>query len=181
MLGRTIGAKREHLETRNERAAARKKDKQKKATRIIFSTIGLHLLIVVLVLLIRNFVSEKREEPISEVNTITSYEPSINIIDESASATGGKITNRMKEYIAQLEISFRELHYTPSKAVIPASSIREIDFYLEDHNGYIKTITDRGAGVTAEDADRMIRYLTEQGITDYEYIDVRTEGRAFWH
>ncbi|MBR3138870.1 hypothetical protein IKG38_02575 [Candidatus Saccharibacteria bacterium] len=181
MLGRTIGAKREHLETRNERAAARKKDKQKKATRIIFSTIGLLLLIVVLVLLIRNFVSEKREEPISEVNTITSYEPSINIIDESASATGGKITNRMKEYIAQLEISFRELHYTPSKAVIPASSIREIDFYLEDHNGYIKTITDRGAGVTAEDADRMIRYLTEQGITDYEYIDVRTEGRAFWH
>lgn len=180
VVGRTIGEKREHLETKNERAAARKKDKQKKVTRIIFSTIGLLLLVVILILIIRNFLNEKREEPISESNVVMSFEPSIEIVDASASATGGKISNRMREYIGQVEIALRDLGYTPVKAAIPTNSIREVDFYLEDHDGYIKTITDRGAGVTVEDADRMLRYLDEQDITDFEYIDVRTEGRAFW-
>ncbi len=180
LLGRTIGEKREHLETRNERIAARKKDKQKKVARIIVSTIGFLLLVMILIILIHNFINGKREEPISESNTIVSYEPSINIVDESASATGGKITNRMREYIGQVEIGLRNLNYAPTKAVIPSSSIREVDFYLEGYTGYIKTITDRGAGVTTEDIDRMLRYLSEQDISDFEYIDVRIDGRAFW-
>ena len=42
--GRTIGERRERLETKNERIAARKKDKKKKALRISFTLIGFAIL-----------------------------------------------------------------------------------------------------------------------------------------
>ena len=67
-----------------------------------------------------------------------------------------------------------------SSAIIPSGSIREIDFYLDGYSGYIKTIIDRGAGVSVEDADRMIRYLSEIGVGEFTYIDVRIEGKAYW-
>ena len=184
-LGRTIGEKREHLETRNERAAARKKDKQKKTTRLIISILGFVVLIVILIVLAKSFFDGKREnmvaEPTNTAETTTVVTaPTIEIIDESASATGGKITSRMKEYIGQLEADLKSYDITPVKAVIPKDAIREVDFYLDGYTGYIKTVIDRGAGVTAEDTDRMLRYLAEQGVTDFEYIDVRIDGRAFW-
>ncbi len=183
VLGRTIGAEREHLETRNERAAARKKDKQRKTLRLVFAILGFVVLIVILIILFKSFLDGKREEPViesTEPATTVSYEPTIEIVDESASATGGKITTRMKEYIGQLEADLKSYNLTPIKAVIPRDAIREVDFYLDGYTGYIKTVIDRGAGVTAEDTDRMLRYLVEQGITDFEYIDVRIDGRAFW-
>ena len=36
---------------------------------------------------------------------------------------------------------------------------------------------DRGAGVSVEDADRMIKYLNGGG---FEYIDVRVEGKGYY-
>ncbi|MBQ9180683.1 hypothetical protein IJ135_01140 [Candidatus Saccharibacteria bacterium] len=90
------------------------------------------------------------------------------------------ITSRMSEYIGQAEADFRELGYTPVKAVIPSGSIREVDFYLDGQPGRIKTIIDRGTGVTVEDADRMLRYLASIGVTSFEYIDVRVEGKAYY-
>ena len=183
-LGRTIGEKREHLETRNERAAARKKDKQKKTTRLILSIMGFVVLITILIILAKSFFDSKREDTNMDapnvVEPTTSMEPTIEIVDESASATGGKITNRMREYIGQIEADLKSYNITPLKAVIPRDAIREVDFYLDGYTGYVKTIIDRGAGVTAEDTDRMLRYLAGQGITDFEYIDVRIDGRAFW-
>lgn len=182
-LGRTIGEKREHLETRNERAAARRKDKQKKTTRLVLSILGFVILIIILVILAKSFFDSKREDVAIDspdaIEPTASVAPTIEIIDESAS-TGGKITNRMREYIGQLEVNLKSHNITPVKAVIRKEAIREVDFYLDGYTGYIKTVIDRGAGVTAEDTDRMLRYLAEQGITDFEYIDVRIDGRAFW-
>jgi hypothetical protein len=79
-----------------------------------------------------------------------------------------------------IEVDFRDLGYKVVKAVIPSGSIREVDLYIEGKNGFIKTTIDRGTAVTVEDADRVIRYLAERGIGDFEYIDARVEGRAFW-
>ena len=183
VLGRTIGAEREHPETKNERAAARKKDKQKKTIRLVVTVFGFIVLIAILIILLKSFLDSKREEPAPEIvepATVVTSEPTIEIIDESASATGGKITSRMKEYIGQLEADLKAYGLNPTKAVISRDAIREVDFYLDGYTGYIKTVIDRGAGVTAEDADRMLRYLAEQGITDFEYIDLRISGRAFW-
>ena len=179
--GRTIGEKRERLETKNERAAARKKDKKKKTMRVSFTVIGFAILAIILVILCFNFINSQKGEPINEVviEDYTDYQPTVEILDENAS-TGGKITNRMNSYIGQAEADFKALGYNPTKVIIPNGSIRMIYFYLEGHNGYIKMTIDRGSAVSVEDADRLIRYLASQEITDFEYLDVRTPGKAYW-
>lgn len=179
--GRTIGEAREKLETANERAAARKKDKQKKALRISFTTIGFIILALVLIVLGFVFVNNNRTEPINiVVEEPTEYQPTIDVIDEDSAATSGKITTRMSNYIGQAEKDFRDLGYTPVKAIIPSGSVRGVNFYLEGYNGFIKMTIDRGSAVSVEDADRLIRYLAGQGITDFEYLDVRIDNKAYW-
>lgn len=181
MSGRTIGEARERLETANERAAARKKDKRQYLLRILLVSLGFIVLVVILAALITIFIhQEAAPEPITEPEVIISTEPTIEIVDASASTTGGKITSRMRQFIGLLESDLRVYGYQPTQAVIPVDSIREVDIYIDGHQGFIKTTIDRGAGVTAEDIDRMLRYLEGQGITDFEYIDVRVDGRAFW-
>ena len=86
----------------------------------------------------------------------------------------------MSEYIGQAEADFRDAGLTPTKAVIPAGSIREVDFYLDGVTGYIKTTIDRGTAVTVEDSERMLRYLASIGVSEFTYIDVRIDGKAYW-
>lgn len=182
LVGRTITEKRERPETKNERAAARKKDKHKNARRVVFVTIGFIMLAAILVYLGFTFLGQDREgpSPASPEATTTAYEPTIEIVDEDASATGGKITSRMREYIGQAEADFKDLGYTPVKAVLPANAIREVDFYLDGYTGFIKLIIDRDSAISVEDADRMLRYLAAQGVSEFRYIDVRIDGKAFW-
>ena len=183
VVGRTIGEKREKLETKNERAAARKKDKQKYYTRVITVSIGFIILIVVLIVLVVTFFhQETKPLSLEEVTSepVLSAEPTIEIVDASASATGGKITSRMRNYIGLIESDLKGYNYQPVRAIIPTDSIREVDIYLDGYTGYFKTTIDRDAAITAEDIDRMLRYLAEQGITAFEYVDVRIDGRAFW-
>ena len=178
-IGRTIAEKRERLETKSERAAARKKDKFKKNLRIVLTIIGFLVLIAVLLGLYFSF--RKTESELEELSrTEQVSKPTIEVIDEAASTTGGRLTNRMLEFINQVSSDLRSYSITPTKAVVPAGSIREVDFYIDGYNGFLKTTVDRGAGVTAEDADRMLRYLNEQGKTDFNYIDLRISGKAYW-
>lgn len=180
-MGRTIGEQREHLETANERAAARKKDKKRQARRTTFAIIGFSCLIVVLVLLGFIFVGNGRpapDEPI--IDEPVSLEPTITIVDEDATSGGEKITNRMRLYVGQAEQDFRDLGLQPIKAVIPTGTIREIDFYLDGHPGFIKMNIDRDSAVSVEDAERMLRYLASIEVSEFQYIDVRISGKAYW-
>ena len=178
-VGRTIGETRERLETANERAIARKKDKQKKVFRVIVTIVGFVAIAMILVGLYFSFRGAE-----TELAIINSSEQlpklTIEVVDESSAATGGHLSARMTEYIDQIVDNLRELGFTPTKAVIPTGTIREIDIYLEGHNGFIRTTVDRGAGVTAEDTGRMLHYLDSIGVTDYTYIDVRLSGKAYW-
>ena len=179
--GRTIGERREHLETANERLAARKKVKKRQNLRIILTIIGFSIVAIAAVVALIIFLKQQREdEPIDNApaTIVKTYRPSIEIVDENSSTNG--ISTRMREYIGQLENDLRELKIAPTKAVIPAGSIREVNLYLDGYTGYIKTVIDRGSGVTAEDIERMLRYLNGQGITTFEYIDVRIDGKAYW-
>ena len=178
VAGRTIGEKRERLETKRERVAAREKDKRKNRLRIMLVSAGFIALITILILLAHIFLSREPEPVTIEPEPEMISAPSIPI--EDASASTDKIPSRMQAYIGMLESDLRSYGYQPIKAVLPAGGIREIDIYLDGRPGFIKTTIDRGSGVTAEDADRMIRYLEGQGIAEYEYIDVRIDGRAFW-
>lgn len=177
--GRTIGEAREKLETKNERVAARKKDKRKKALRVSFTTIGFAILSVILIVISVSFISSSKTEPTEVVEENIEYPPTIKIIDEDASS-GGQITSRMSTYIGEAEADFKALGLKPVKAVIPSGSIRIVHFYLDGYTGYIKFTIDRGSAVSVEDADRLIRYLAGQGINDFEYLDVRLAGRAYW-
>lgn len=114
--------------------------------------------------------------PASENNLVATIE----IVDENANATGGILSKKINQFVAQCEMDFWELGYKVVKAVIPVDAVREIDLYIAGYNGYAKTVTDRGAGVAAEDFDRMVRYLKGIGVEDFEYIDVRTEGKGYY-
>lgn len=178
--GRTIAAKRERLETANERAAARKKDKRKNMTRIAITIFGIILLLAILIYLLASFINQQKVEPVIEQTTITEEKPTVEIIDESASSGDNNLSSRMKNYIGMAEKDYRDLGYNPVRVVVPSDSIRVIHFYLEGFSGYIKMTIDRDPAVSAEDADRLIRYLKEQGNTDFEYLDVRIDQKAYW-
>ena len=178
--GRTIGERREHLETASERLAARKKVKKRQHFRVGMTVVLFLIAAVALVIGVVLFL-KNRETNELETNTTTvvkTYTPSIEIIDENSGA--GNITARMSEYIGRLEADLKDEGLTPVRAVIPTGAIREVDIYLDGYTGYVKTTIDRGSGVTAEDTERMLRYLTGQGIGEFQYIDVRIDGKAYW-
>lgn len=178
--GRTIGERREHLETANERLAARKKVKKRQNLRVVFTVVGFLAVIIAVIFFVIYFLKQKETNEVETAPTtvVKSYTPTIEIADENIRA--GSITTRMSEYIGQLENDLRDFGINPKKAVIPSGSIREVDFYLDGYTGFIKTTIDRGTGVTAEDTERMLRYLRERGINDFSYIDVRIDGKAYW-
>ena len=182
--GHTIAEKRERPETNSERLAVHKKIKRKQFSRIIITALGFILIVLIIVGIGVLFSSSHRPDETGNTSTSTTitvpYAPTIEVIDEDTGSGTKHLTNRMKEYIGQAEVDFRDLGYIPSKVVIPAGGIREVDFYLDGFTGYIKLTIDRETGISVEDADRMIRYLKGQEITDFQYIDVRLDGKAYW-
>ena len=180
--GRTLSAKREHLETSSERTALWEKTKRRQKLRLFFTILvfaaGIVAIIIFIVTMLKG--REIREEGSAPDDSAPSivYKPTIEVIDEDSPTS--QIGSRMSEYIGQAEVDFREYGLIPVKAVIPTGAIREVDFYLDGKPGYIKMIIDRETAVSVEDAERMLRYLEGQGITEFEYIDVRLQGKAYW-
>lgn len=177
--GRTIASVRERPETTSERLEAKKKVKKRQTFRVGFTIVLFMAVAITVIILIAVFLKNRAENEAETTPTtvVKTYKPTIEIINEN---TTSGITNRMSEYIGQLETDLRDLSITPVKAVVPAGAIREVDVYLDGYTGFIKTTIDRGSGVTAEDTERMLRYLKEQGIGDFQYIDVRIDGKAYW-
>ncbi len=175
--GRTIVARREPLKKAADRAAAHDKIRKKQLLRTVITGGGFALIFIILICFSFGLSHSNNESGV--INEAVSYKPTIEIVDEDATS-GGIISNRMKDYVGQAEFDFRALGLVPTKAVIPKGAIREIDFYLEGYSGFIKTTLDRGTGVTTEDAKRVLNYLVSKNIADFEYIDVRLEGKAYW-
>lgn len=177
--GRTIPGRREALEKASDRIAAHEKIRKKQTLRLIIAVAGFALVFALIIALGLGLSKGESEPSEPEEFSAVVYKPTIEIVDEDA-MSGSAITDRMKDYIGQAEVDFRTLGLVPVKAVIPKGAVREIDFYLEGASGFIKTVIDRGAGVSAEDAKRMLNYLESHGVTDFEYIDVRLDGKAYW-
>lgn len=176
--GRTIGVAREKLQTASQRQAAHDKAKRKKRTRIIFVSLVFIVAAGGLLAFYFLFVEHHEDLPIVAAPTTPTFEPSIEIVDADGSSSA--ITSRMRSYIGQAEADFRDLGYRPTKAVIPSGAVREVDFYLDGYTGFIKMLIDRDTAPSVEDADRLIRYLKGQGITDFKYLDVRLPYKAYW-
>ena len=177
--GRTIGERRERLETKSERLEARAKVKKRQKLRVALTIIGF---LAALGFIIFFAVKMWKQREVNEAETATTtvvktYRPTIEVVDEN---NAGGLTSRMSEYIGQAEADFKDAGLAPVRAVIPAGSIREVDFYLDGVSGFIKTTIDRGTGVTVEDTERMLRYLAGIEVTEFTYIDVRIDGKAYW-
>ena len=179
MAGRTIGERRERLETANERAAARRKDKNKKAMRLFMTTVIFLAIMGILGFLLVSFAKRAENEVLTEEPAQLEYQPKIEIVDEDA-ASGGQITGKMREFVGQVEADLVEYGIKAVRAVVPSGAVRQVNIYLEGRNGYVKMLIDRGAGVSAEDTSRMLKYLESIGVEDFEYIDVRIDGKAYW-
>lgn len=175
--GKTIVRERGRPESDSERERVRKLYRNKKiASVVVVVLIGASLL-GLSVKAIREWIKwlSNREEVF-----VVQKEPSVEVIDERTGQTTTQISSRMKEYIANLEEEFAQLGYKVVRARIPVDKIREIDVEIEGVSGLIKVHVDRNPAVSAEDGVKMIKYLEGQGITEFEYIDVRVERKAFW-
>ena len=176
-IGRTISEKRERMETSSERLENWKKGKRKKTVRVLFVILGFVAVFGIIARYMGTLVAEKTGE-VEQGNIILPEKPNVPVMDLAAG--NHKITSRMNEFIVQAEQDFKELGYQLERVEIPVGSIRQMNFFVKDVAGYIKMTTDRNAAVSVEDADRMIRYLASQGISQFEYIDVRVEEKGYW-
>ena len=175
--GKTIAARRNKPESDSERERVRRSLKKQKI---------LKLLAVVILFGVLVFLSFKafqgwydwisRKEEVIEIPK----EPTVEVIDDATGRRAETISSRMKEYIANLEEEFTLVGRKIMRVRIPADKARELDVEVEGFSGFIKVSIDRNAAVSAEDSDRMLKYLEAQGITDAQYIDVRIERKGYW-
>lgn len=172
-LGRTIANdSRKNRELELARLAARKRRKIRKAILTTLLVIACAALVIWIAVGIYNFIRDANQPEVAASPT----EPTVSIIDENA---GDNISTRVKEFVARIEQDFYDLGYSVDHAVLPFQKAREVDIFIAGRTEYYKMTLDRGSATQAEDAERMIRYLDEKGITP-SYVDLRIEGKAYY-
>lgn len=173
-LGRTIVGVREKTESESERLKLREKKRKKNRFSATLFILVMVFLGVSLYFFVRNSFLNRKEISRKEQNKPTL---SVEIIDESGFS---RTTERIKEYAGRIEQELKSMGYSVQKFVLPRDKIREIDVYLGGKNGYFKCSLDRNVAETAEDIDRMVKYLERKGIVVQQYVDVRVEKKAFY-
>ena len=106
--------------------------------------------------------------------------PVVQIVDESGVSPeqGSTIVGtRLLGFMGRVVAEAQGRGYTVSRAVLPATTTREVDVYFDGISTFVKFSVDRGAGEQTEDADRSLKFLSSRGTTA-QYIDVRVAGRA---
>lgn len=171
-VGRTIAQEWERQESESERLAARKRAKNKKVFKVLALFAILAIVAIIIVMEVTSWmINRKKIETAKYVPA-----PTVQIIDES----GQGITNRIREYVGQLEVDLADIGLSLDRAVVPAGKNREVDIYLGDHGEmYFKLSVDRGTAVSAEDVKRVTSYLAEHDLHP-QYVDVRVKGKAYF-
>ncbi len=171
--GQTIVAEREHAETESERIQEHQRTKRRHKVSVLLAILVLVALGLLIYMTGKNVVEQYEtggKEPELE------YTIKAQIVDED---NRGKISTRIKNYIAQLEQDLADLGYMVTQVILPTGTSRELYVDLAGRETYLKVNIDRDTAVTAEDADRTLRYLDEHDLHP-TYADVRVEGRAFY-
>ena len=172
-VGKTIGAKREEVQSESERMLHREKVKRRKFISVA-TYIAILLLIGITVVSVLKGVGKK--ETGSLESFFSNSEPTVEIIDEASVG----VPKKVREFVGNLEQDLKEYNIRLLKAVLPRNKTREVDVYIADCEGYFKLSLDRGAGVSAEDLERMVRYLKGLGFSGVEYVDLRVEGKGYY-
>lgn len=170
--GQTIVAEREQAESESERLQERKRIHRKRRNSVVSAVIVLGALGALAYVTGKNAMQEYEAGKIQEVE----YVIKAKIVDED---NRGQVSVRTKNYIAQLEQDLHDLGYTVTQVVLPTGTSRELYVDIEGVEAYLKVNTDRDTAVTAEDADRMLKYLKERD-SKPAYVDIRLEGKAYY-
>lgn len=170
--GQTIAAEREWAESESERMLARKKQHRRQITSVLTVT----LMACLLGLMAYMWMKEVGTEYKSGGDVAPVYEIQAEIVDEEQH---GQISTRMKNYIANLEQALARSGRKVTKVTLPSGKSRELYIDVEGRQEYLKVSLDRGVTVTAEDAERMWKYLDEHDIHP-NYVDLRVEGKGYY-
>lgn len=171
-VGKTIGGKREAAESESERMQYREKVKKRK----LMSILTFFAVIAVIFLGFLTVIQSMRKEQRISDDKATVAEPTIEIVDEASVG----VSRRAKEFVSNLEQDLNSYNISLVRAVLPRNKTREVDVYINGFDGYFKLSLDRGAGVSAEDLERMLRYLKGLGFKGVEYVDLRVEGKGYY-
>ena len=172
-LGQTIVAERERAESESARMQARKKAHRRQTTSILIVALMLAILGLVFYIGMKEIWAPD-ESMTSEVQV--AYKIQAEVVDEDHR---NQISTRVQNYIAELEQDLRSLGLRVTRVVLPTGKSRELYVDIEGSETYFKVNIDRGTAVSAEDIQRMIRYLDEQDLHP-SYVDVRIEGKAYY-
>lgn len=171
--GQTIVAERERAEADSERIQEHQRTKRKHTTSVVTAALLLAALGLLAYTAGKNMVAEYEQ---STKNPTPEYVIKAEIVDED---NRGKISARIKDYIAQLEQDLADLGYSVTQVTLPTGTSRELYVDLDGEETYYKVNIDRGSAVTAEDIDRTLRYLHTNDLHP-AYADVRVEGKAYF-
>lgn len=171
-LGQTIVAERERVESDSERMRARKAQRRKRGAAVVTGV----LMVVILGVLLWLGARQLLDQPQDLAEVAETYEIQAEIVDEDNT---GRISERVRGYIGQLEQDLTDLGYKVTRVTLPTGTSRELYVDLEGVEWFFKVTTDRDAAMTAEDMERMVRYLRERDLKP-AYADVRVEGKAFY-
>ncbi len=173
--GRTVAGEREKAVSDSERKRVRKAAKNRKIRGVILVLLACGLIAYLAVVGVKSWLSEY-DNSIDGPQQDNYDLGDIVVVNEN----GGDVTNRIKKYVWQISGDLSDLGYNLEKVVLPVGMFREVDLYIKDFSGYIKTNSDRDTAVTAEDIDRMIKYFAEEEIEEITYLDVRISGKAYY-
>ena len=108
--------------------------------------------------------------------------PSITVKDESGlPADGGQevINRQFLRFLGQTVAQFGQHNLLVTEAILPAETIRQMAFQLQDKPYRIKMTIDRESQAQVQQAVLAIRHLESTGQTP-SYIDVRVDQRVFY-
>ena len=161
-------------EARLQRQSDRKRRIAKRATVISFFALAvLVVLVIVMDIVVKQQAKREAERLAAQA---VKLEPTVPIIDENA---GNNVSSRVKDFVANLESDVINTPLKIDRVILPANMARELRIYLSGRTEFYKMSIDRGSAVQAEDMERMVKYLDENGITP-EYVDLRVEGKAYY-
>ena len=160
-------------ELKSERMTERRRLRRKHATSAILAGLMVAILGLLAYMGARGVVLEAKKSPQS---TGAEYQLRAEVIDETGNE---RISRRTLDYISLLEQNLADLGLMMSRATLPLNTSRELYINIEGTPTYFKVNWERGTGVTAEDIERVVKYVQERGITP-TYADVRVEGKAFF-
>ena len=170
--GQTIAAEREAAESESERMQARKQLKRKHRASVI--------LVLLLMVVLGGLGYVTMRDMVEDNNTLETNEEEAVVAAEIVDEMGrDQISERTRQYIAQIEGDFKDLGYKVTRVTLPMNTSRELLVDLADQKPYFRVSLDRETAVSAEDAVRMLKYLNEHKL-EPTYVDVRIEGKAYY-